>query len=72
MDEKTLEQRIAVLEARRDELEKEIDALEEVARGLEAEGLLPLVERLRAQVATMKKLVIAMAEAIDELLIKPQ
>jgi len=58
---------IRVLEARRDVLEAEVDALEEVVARLEAEGLKPLVDRLRAQIGSIKKLVVAMAIAIDEL-----
>lgn len=58
---------IAALERRRDELLGEVDVLEaEVAR-LEAEGLQPVVDRLRAQIETIKKLVVAMASTIDEL-----
>jgi hypothetical protein len=52
-------------------LQREIDALEEVVRGLEAEGLAPLVNRLRVQIGSIKKLVVAMAVAIDELLETP-
>jgi hypothetical protein len=51
-------------------LEAEIDGLEAVIRGLEAEGLEPLVERLRNQVGSIRKLVVAMAAAIDELLVQ--
>lgn len=58
---------VAGLEQRRDELLKEVDALEaEVAR-LESEGLKPVVDRLRAQIIAIKKLVTAMALAIEEL-----
>jgi len=53
------------------ELEKEIDALEEEVRGLEAEGLQPLVDRLRVQIGSIKKLTRAMAVAIDELIEHP-
>lgn len=52
-------------------LESEINALEEEVRGLEAEGLQPLVDRLRTQINSIKKLTRAMAVAIDELLEKP-
>ena len=52
-------------------LEKEIDELEEVVRGLEAEGLQPLVDRMRLKLKAMKTLVQAMATAIDELLETP-
>jgi hypothetical protein len=52
-------------------LEKEIDDLEEVVRGLEAEGLQPLVDRMRLKLKAMKTLVSAMATAIDELLETP-
>lgn len=58
---------IRVLEARRDTLEAEVDALEEVVARLESEGLKPLVDRLRSQIGSIKKLVVAMAVAIDEL-----
>jgi hypothetical protein len=51
-------------------LKAEIDSLEAVIRGLEAEGLEPLVERLRNQVGSIRKLVGAMAAAIDELLVQ--
>jgi chromosome segregation ATPase len=58
---------IAALETRRDALEAEVDALEEVVKRLEAEGLKPLVDRLRKQITSIKTLVVAMAQAIDEL-----
>lgn len=58
---------IAALEERRDALEAEVDALEEVVAKLESEGLRPLVDRLRSQIGSIKKLVVAMATAIDEL-----
>jgi hypothetical protein len=61
MDEQGYKDRIAALE-------KEIDALEEIVAGLEAEGLKPLVDRLRTQIISIKTLVAAMATAIDELL----
>lgn len=70
----TPEQHIDALEARRDALEArclaleaEVDGLEEVVARLEAEGLKPLVDRLRKQIGSIKKLVVAMAVAIDEL-----
>jgi hypothetical protein len=68
MDEQGYKDHITALEARRDALEKEVDALEEVVRGLEAEGLKPLVDRLRTQISSIRALVVAMATAIDELL----
>ena len=68
MDERGYKSHITALEARRDVLEREVDALEEVVRGLEAEGLAPLVDRLRGQIGSIKKLVVAMAVAIDELI----
>ncbi len=71
MDEQAYKDRIAALEERRDALEREVNALEEVVRGLEAEGLKPLVDRLRDQIISIKKLISAMATAIDELLEKP-
>jgi Mg2+ and Co2+ transporter CorA len=61
MDEQGYKDQIAALE-------KEVDALEEVVRVLEAEGLKPLVDRLRSQILSIKKLTKAMATAIDELL----
>jgi hypothetical protein len=64
MDEKGYKDHIAALE-------REIDALEEVVRGLEAEGLKPLVDRLRTQITSIKTLMVAMAKAIDELLETP-
>jgi prefoldin subunit 5 len=69
--EQGYEAHIAALEARRDALEKEVEALETVVAGLEAEGLKPLVERLRTQIASIKGLVQAMALAINELLETP-
>jgi len=72
MDEQGYKDRIAVLEARRLDLENEVKALEEVVRGLEAEGLAPLVDRLRGQIASIQKLVVAMADAINELLAATQ
>ena len=70
-EEQGYKDHIAALEARRDALEQEVNALEEVVRGLEAEGLKPLVERLRAQIGSIKALVQAMALAINELLEPP-
>ena len=70
-EEQGYKDHIAALEARRDALEHEVDALETVVRGLEAEGLKPLVERLRTQIASIKGLVQAMALAINELLEPP-
>ena len=67
IDVETYKEHIAALEARRDALEAEVDALEDVVARLEAEGLRPLVDRLRAQIGSIKKLVVAMAVAIDEL-----
>ena len=64
MDEQGYKDHIAALE-------REIDNLEDVVRGLEAEGLKPLVDRLRLQIDSIKKLTRAMAVAIDELLEKP-
>jgi hypothetical protein len=61
MDEQGYKDRIVALE-------KEVDALEEIVAGLEAEGLEPLVERLRTQISSIKTLVAAMASAIDDLL----
>ena len=69
--EQGYEAHIAALEERRDELEREVDALEAVVRSLEAEGLKPLVDRLRAQIGSIKALVQAMAMAINELLETP-
>jgi hypothetical protein len=66
--EQGYEAHIAALEARRDALEREVGALEAVVRGLEAEGLKPLVDRLRTQITSIKALVQAMALAINELL----
>jgi hypothetical protein len=52
-------------------LEKEIDDLEEVVRGLEAEGLQPLVDRMRLKLDVMKTLVQALLTAIDKLVETP-
>jgi len=71
MDEQSYKNQIATLTTRRDELEAEVDALEAAVRDLEAEGLKPLVDRLRSQIGTIKKLVVAMATAIDELIERP-
>ena len=62
---------IAELETRRDSLLVEIDGLEGVVARLEAEGLKPLVDRLRVQIISIRKLVVAMAIAIDELTEQP-
>lgn len=64
---KALEERRDALEARCLALENEVDGLEDVVARLEAEGLKPLVDRLRSQIGSIKKLVVAMAIAIDEL-----
>jgi Mg2+ and Co2+ transporter CorA len=61
MDEQAYKDQIAALE-------KEVDVLEEAVKELEAEGLKPLVDRLRTQISSIKKLTKAMATAIDELL----
>ena len=53
-------------------LEREIEDLEEVVRGLAAEGLQPLVDRMRLKLRAMKTLVQAMATAIDELAAEAQ
>jgi chromosome segregation ATPase len=58
---------IKVLEKRHSEMEAIISALEKDVARLEAEGLKPLVERLRVQIGAMRKLLVAMAQAIDEL-----
>jgi chromosome segregation ATPase len=58
---------IKVLEKRHAEMEAIITALEKDVARLEAEGLKPLVERLRTQIGAMRKLLVAMAAAIDEL-----
>jgi len=55
------------LEVRRAALLTEVDQLEGVVARLEAEGLKPLVDRLRDQIVSIRKLVVAMATAIDEL-----
>jgi len=68
MNEQEYKDRIGFLEKRRDDLEREVNALEAVVRDLESEGLKPLVDRLRDQITSIKKLVSAMATAIDELL----
>jgi hypothetical protein len=70
-EEQGYKDHIAALEARRDALEKEVEALEAVVAGLEAEGLKPLVDRLRTQIGSIKVLVQAMAAAINELLEPP-
>jgi prefoldin subunit 5 len=61
MDEQGYKDQIAALQA-------EIDALEATVKELEAEGLQPLVDRLRLKIGAIKKLTKAMATAIDELL----
>ncbi len=55
------------LEQRHTEMEDIISALESYVARLEAEGLKPLVDRLRTQITAMRKLLSAMAEAIEEL-----
>ena len=70
-EEQGYKDHIAALEARRDALEREVDALETVVRGLAAEGLQPLVDRMRLKLRAMKTLVQAMALAINELLEPP-
>lgn len=58
-----LQTKLAASLKRRDALLAEVDALEaEVAR-LEAEDLQPLVDRLRAQIASIKKLALEMLES---------
>jgi hypothetical protein len=58
---------IEALEKRRDALEDLVEGLEGDVARLEAEGLKPLVDRLRLQVGAMRKLLIAMGEAIATL-----
>jgi hypothetical protein len=70
-EEQGYKDHIAALEARRDALEQEVEALESVVAALEAEGLKPLVDRLRTQIGSIKVLVQAMAAAINELLETP-
>jgi chromosome segregation ATPase len=61
------QEHIKVLEKRRGDMEAIITALEKDVARLEAEGLKPLVDRLRVQIGAMRKLLVAMAQAIDEL-----
>lgn len=62
-----LREHILPVEKRRDALEKLVDGLEADVARLEAEGLKPLVDRLRSQITSIRKLIVAMAIAIDEL-----
>jgi len=68
MDEQGYKDKIASLERQRSDLQSEVDGLEKAVLELEAEGLKPLVDRLRKQIGSIKKLTKAMATAIDELL----
>lgn len=68
MDEQGYKDKIASLEKQRADLQNEVDGLEQAVLALEAEGLKPLVDRLRKQIGSIKKLTKAMATAIDELL----
>jgi prefoldin subunit 5 len=63
--------RIDVLEVSRQSLQAEITALETEVDRLEAEDLRPLVDRLMAQIATIKKLVASMASEIEDLNAQP-
>ena len=61
------QEHIKLLEKRHLEMEQVISALEDDVHRLEAEGLKPLVDRLRIQIDAMRKLLVAMATAIEQL-----
>lgn len=61
------QEHIKSLEKRHSDMEAIIAALEKDVARLEAEGLKPLVDRLRTQISAMRKLLMAMAQAIEEL-----
>jgi hypothetical protein len=51
-------------------LKREIDGLEAEILALQAEGLQPLVDRMRNKVGTLRTLFLAMSTAIEELLVE--